>query len=54
MSKNINSEKRISYLALGLTIGLTLDGIVGLIIDNMIILRWRRTSAWIGCRLRIG
>jgi hypothetical protein len=37
MSKNKNSGKRISYAALGLPIGLILGGIVGLIIDNMII-----------------
>jgi len=37
MSKNKNSGKRISYTALGLAVGLTLGGIVGLIIDNMVI-----------------
>ena len=37
MSKNKNSEKRISYTALGLAIGLTLGGIVGLVIDNTVI-----------------
>ena len=37
MSKNKNSGKRISYTALGLAIGLILGGIVGLVIDNMII-----------------
>lgn len=37
MSKNKNSGKRISYTALGLAIGLILGGIVGLIIDNMVI-----------------
>jgi uncharacterized membrane protein YgaE (UPF0421/DUF939 family) len=37
MSKNKNSGKRISYTALGMAIGLILGGIVGLIIDNMII-----------------
>ena len=31
------SQKKISYTALGLAIGLILGGIVGLIIDNMII-----------------
>jgi len=31
------SQKKISYTALSLTIGLILGGIVGLIIDNMII-----------------
>ena len=37
MSKNKNSGKRISYTALGMAIGLIFGGIVGLIIDNMII-----------------
>jgi hypothetical protein len=37
MSKSKNSGKRISYTALGPAIGLILGGIVGLIIDNMII-----------------
>ena len=37
MSKNQNSGKRISYTALGLSIGLIFGGIVGLAIDNMII-----------------
>jgi len=37
MSKNKNSGKRISYIAHGLAVGLTLGGIVGLIIDNMVI-----------------
>jgi len=37
MSKNKNSGKRISYTALGLAVGLILGGIVGLIIDNMVI-----------------
>ena len=37
MSKNKNSGKRISYTALGMSIGLILGGIVGLAIDNMII-----------------
>ena len=37
MSKNTNSRNRISYTALGMSIGLILGGIVGLIIDNMII-----------------
>ena len=37
MSKNKNSEKRISYTALGLSIGLIFGGIAGLIINNMII-----------------
>ena len=36
MSKN-NHQRRISYKAIGLAIGLVLGGIVGLIIDNMII-----------------
>ena len=35
--KNDQSQFRISYTALGLAIGLILGGIVGLIIDNMII-----------------
>jgi len=37
MSKNTNSGKRISYTPLGMSIGLILGGIVGLIIDNMVI-----------------
>jgi hypothetical protein len=36
MSKN-NNQRRISYKAIGLAIGLVLGGVVGLIIDNMII-----------------
>lgn len=35
--KNNQSQFKISYTALGLAIGLILGGIVGLIIDNMII-----------------
>ena len=35
--KNDQSQFRISYTALGLAIGLIFGGIVGLIIDNMII-----------------
>lgn len=46
MSKNKNSGKRISYTALGLSIGLILGGIVGLVIDNMII--------FAGCGLVLG
>lgn len=37
MYKNNNSQRRISYTALGLSNGLILGGIAGLIIDNMII-----------------
>ena len=37
MSNNKQSQKKISYTALCLSIGLILGGIVGLIIDNMII-----------------
>lgn len=37
MSKNNNSQRKISFTALGLAIGLVLGGIVGLAIDNMII-----------------
>ena len=37
MSKNTNSGIRISYTALGMSIGLILGGIVGLVIDNMVI-----------------
>jgi hypothetical protein len=37
MSENNDSQRNISYTALGLAIGLILGGIVGLIIDNMII-----------------
>jgi len=37
MSKNNESQRKISNTALGLAIGLILGGIVGLIIDNMII-----------------
>ncbi len=35
--KNDQSQFKISYTALGLAIGLIFGGIVGLIIDNMII-----------------
>jgi len=37
MYKNNNSQRRISYTALAMSIGLILGGIAGLIIDNMII-----------------
>lgn len=37
MSKIKNSERRISYTALGLAIGLIFGGIVGLVIDNIVI-----------------
>jgi len=37
MSQKNNTQKKISCTALGLSIGLILGGIVGLIIDNMII-----------------
>lgn len=37
MSKNNKSQRKVSYKALSLAIGLILGGIVGLIIDNMII-----------------
>jgi uncharacterized membrane protein len=37
MSRNSSTKRRISYTALGLAIGLVFGGIVGLIIDNMII-----------------
>ena len=37
MSENNNSQRKISYKALGLAIGLILGGIVGLIIDNITI-----------------
>ena len=37
MSKNNESQRKISYTALGMSIGLILGGIVGLIIDNMVI-----------------
>jgi len=37
MSQGNNTQKKISYTSLGLAIGLILGGIVGLIIDNMII-----------------
>lgn len=37
MSQENNNQKKISYTALGLAIGLIFGGIVGLIIDNMII-----------------
>ena len=36
MSTN-HTQKKISYTALGLAIGLILGGLVGLLIDNMII-----------------
>jgi len=37
MSTNGSHQRKISYTALGLAIGLILGGIVGLVIDNMII-----------------
>ena len=37
MSQNNESQRKNSYTALGLAIGLVLGGIVGLAIDNMII-----------------
>ena len=37
MSTNHNTQRRISYTALGLSIGLILGGIVGLAIDNSIV-----------------
>jgi len=37
MSENNFSQRKVSYTALGLGIGLVLGGIVGLVIDNMII-----------------
>jgi len=37
MSKYNKPRGRISYTALGMSIGLILGGIVGLIIDNMVI-----------------
>ena len=37
MSKNKSSGTRISYTALGMSIGLIFGGIVGLIIDNMVV-----------------
>jgi len=37
MSKNNKSQRKVSYKALSLAIGLILGGIVGLIIDNMVI-----------------
>jgi hypothetical protein len=37
VSKNNSTQKKISYTAIGLAIGLIFGGIVGLIIDNMII-----------------
>ena len=37
MSKNNNLQRKIAYTILGLSTGLILGGIVGLIIDNMII-----------------
>jgi hypothetical protein len=36
MSTN-NNQRKISYVALGLAIGLIFGGIIGLIIDNLII-----------------
>ena len=36
-SNNDQSSKKISYIALGLVIGMVLGGIVGLAIDNLII-----------------
>jgi len=37
MSKNNKSQRKVSYKALSLAIGLVLGGIVGLVIDNMVI-----------------
>ena len=37
MSQENNNQKKISYTALGLAIGLIFGGIVGLIIDNVVI-----------------
>jgi len=37
MAKNNNSQRKISYTALDLAIGLIFGGIVGLVIDNMVI-----------------
>jgi hypothetical protein len=37
MSTNHKTQKRISSTALGMSIGLIIGGIVGLIIDNMLI-----------------
>jgi len=37
MYKNNNSQRRISYTALAMSIGLILGGTVGLVIDNMVI-----------------
>ena len=37
MSENNNSQRKVSYTALGMSIGLILGRIVGLIIDNMVI-----------------
>ncbi len=37
MSTNNNSQRKISYTAIGSAIGLVFGGIVGLVIDNMII-----------------
>ena len=37
MSQENNNQKKISYTALGMAIGLIFGGIVGLIIDNVVI-----------------
>ena len=37
MSRENNTQKKISYTGLGLAIGLILGGIVGLAVNNMII-----------------
>ena len=37
MSQNKNTKRRISCTALGMSIGLILGGIVGLVIDNLVI-----------------
>jgi len=37
MYKNNNSQRRSSYTALAMSIGLILGGTVGLVIDNMVI-----------------
>lgn len=37
MSSNDNAQRKTSYTAIGMAIGLVLGGLVGLLIDNMII-----------------
>ena len=37
MSNNMNNQRKISYTALGMVIGMVFGGILGLLADNMVI-----------------